>query len=389
MSKQVSHKELAALVSTLLTNPEYGGDIPADDWRRQLSVGGEVYWQDPDAGIASGFYSINRINGDSGEVRDESTVLLLNNAAGSEVEVLASELRAKKPETLKLRLVVDVEVNLNEEDRNDFLVGFSNRVERAIANGMLTGDTSADVEEHSTEVVLIGQGPQQAPHELAGLVFEPDIEKDLEMQHGYEHPAWPRAEWQQDASSGDTKLGYWLWVAHQLESGVSLDADDEARQERANSLNRDIFREALRAKSLSTSLSAKEDIRLRRDLVAQEVLGRYPIETVITRELYDSDPDFGDSLNWMHRHFEFPSWEGRTVSDFQIKHCITGEPVCMNVVQYSIPVPNKDGMCAGNITLQCVFRRSWTAIPSQAGHAFRSKLDSRSVATRGFRVLLC
>lgn len=36
----------------------------------------------------------------------------------------------------------------------------------------------------------------------------------------------------------------------------------------------------------------------------------------------------------------------------------------------------------------CVFRRSWTLIPRQAGHAFRSKLDSRSVATRGFGVLL-
>ena len=37
----------------------------------------------------------------------------------------------------------------------------------------------------------------------------------------------------------------------------------------------------------------------------------------------------------------------------------------------------------------CVFRRIWTAIPSQTGHAFRSKLDSRSVATRGFWFLLC
>ncbi len=36
----------------------------------------------------------------------------------------------------------------------------------------------------------------------------------------------------------------------------------------------------------------------------------------------------------------------------------------------------------------CVFRRSWTLIPRQAGHAFQSKLDSRSVATRGFGVLL-
>jgi len=37
----------------------------------------------------------------------------------------------------------------------------------------------------------------------------------------------------------------------------------------------------------------------------------------------------------------------------------------------------------------CVFRRIWTVIPSQTGHAFQSKLDSRRVATRGFRFLLC
>ncbi len=37
---------------------------------------------------------------------------------------------------------------------------------------------------------------------------------------------------------------------------------------------------------------------------------------------------------------------------------------------------------------ECVFRRSWTLIPRQAGHAFQSKLDSRSVATRGFGGLL-
>jgi hypothetical protein len=41
---------------------------------------------------------------------------------------------------------------------------------------------------------------------------------------------------------------------------------------------------------------------------------------------------------------------------------------------------------SGNL---CVFRRSWTLIPRQAGHAFQSKLDSRSVATRGFGFLLC
>ena len=35
----------------------------------------------------------------------------------------------------------------------------------------------------------------------------------------------------------------------------------------------------------------------------------------------------------------------------------------------------------------CVFQPSWTVIPREAGHAFRGKLDSRCVVTRGVRVL--
>ena len=34
--------------------------------------------------------------------------------------------------------------------------------------------------------------------------------------------------------------------------------------------------------------------------------------------------------------------------------------------------------------IACVFRRNWTVIPRQTGQSFQSKLDSRSVATRGF-----
>lgn len=36
---------------------------------------------------------------------------------------------------------------------------------------------------------------------------------------------------------------------------------------------------------------------------------------------------------------------------------------------------------------ECVFQPSWTVIPREAGHAFRGKLDSRCVVTRGVRVL--
>lgn len=49
-----------------------------------LHVGSEVFWNDPDAGICSGWYTIEEV------VNDE--VLRLRNEAGSEVEVYVQEL---------------------------------------------------------------------------------------------------------------------------------------------------------------------------------------------------------------------------------------------------------------------------------------------------------
>jgi hypothetical protein len=42
--------------------------------------------------------------------------------------------------------------------------------------------------------------------------------KDLEARWGNEHDWYTRADWQLDVSKGDTKLGYWEWVEHNIES---------------------------------------------------------------------------------------------------------------------------------------------------------------------------
>lgn len=198
-------------------------------------------------------------------------------------------------------------------------------------------------------------------YDKEGELFEPDTAADLEMKHGYQHREWPRADWQYDVANGDTKLGYWDWVAHNIES--ESNEDDEAKQEREKSHKRNIFSEALGAKFISISdpdfIGGLEEIRVRRDLVAQEILGAYPSDTVITREMYDTDAVFAECLNWMHRHFEFPAWEGRTVCQFQMKHGFPGEPLCLNVMQYSTRHPNKEGVHAGKITLQDL----WDATP--------------------------
>ncbi|MCL4526394.1 MAG: hypothetical protein M1492_07855 [Gammaproteobacteria bacterium] len=49
-----------------------------------FNVGDEVFWEDPDNGASSGYYTIREINGE---------ILLIANQAGSQAEVFAHELR--------------------------------------------------------------------------------------------------------------------------------------------------------------------------------------------------------------------------------------------------------------------------------------------------------
>ncbi|HDR9103396.1 TPA: hypothetical protein QDB04_000116 [Burkholderia vietnamiensis] len=42
--------------------------------------------------------------------------------------------------------------------------------------------------------------------------------EEVEQQWGAEHPYYTREDWQNDVARGDTKLGYWEWVVHNIES---------------------------------------------------------------------------------------------------------------------------------------------------------------------------
>ncbi len=78
---------------------KYEGNLPLDSWLRNLQHGDQVWWNDPDHHKSSGIYQINAINSDDGVVFDD-TVLILNNEAGSTVEVFARELSPTRPDNL-------------------------------------------------------------------------------------------------------------------------------------------------------------------------------------------------------------------------------------------------------------------------------------------------
>ena len=80
-------------------------------------------------------------------------------------------------------------------------------------------------------------GNESLPDAFGGIWRECDKEGDLfaagtaewfEAKFGDEHPEWPKAEWQQDVSNLDTKLGYWDWVAHNVESASNNSNSDVA-----------------------------------------------------------------------------------------------------------------------------------------------------------------
>jgi len=47
----------------------------------------------------------------------------------------------------------------------------------------------------------------------------------LEAKHGAEHPTYTQEDWRSEVACGDTRLGYWEWVLHNVESHYYDDCD--------------------------------------------------------------------------------------------------------------------------------------------------------------------
>jgi hypothetical protein len=57
----------------------------------QLKPGDEVYWNDPDRGVSSGHYTVKEVLSESGEIEDD-TIVIIKNDAGTWAEVFAHEI---------------------------------------------------------------------------------------------------------------------------------------------------------------------------------------------------------------------------------------------------------------------------------------------------------
>lgn len=64
-----------------------------------------------------------------------------------------------------------------------------------------------------------GESESEVTVDMAKLVLElppPELAKIF----GWEHPVQGRSVWRDEVQSGNTLLGYWEWVSHQLKEAV-------------------------------------------------------------------------------------------------------------------------------------------------------------------------
>lgn len=115
-----------------------------------------------------------------------------------------------------------------------------------------------------------------------------------------EHPIFTSSAWINCVREEETILGYWEWVIQQ-QSGLE-------KQERC------IFTELWNSKefSLNNGELKPTQSNLRRDLVANFWLLEKDPDTIITSEVYDSDPLLQEILTALIPDFEFPNWVGKT-----------------------------------------------------------------------------
>lgn len=206
----------------VLNGVELDGNLPPDSWLRNLRPGDEVWWNDPDHHMSSGIYCIASINSDDGVQFDDTVLMLANEAGsnaeafarelsptqpenlfpvvdgdcgngdlygyatskeaaidagnnnGFADEVLDAYLAenvtlrdgtvvakawvATTFEVARLRLTLDVSYVLRGESAGDMVARLEKAADYAIQNGMLTGDSAAEVDEYSMDVSYVLRG---------------------------------------------------------------------------------------------------------------------------------------------------------------------------------------------------------------------------------------
>ena len=118
---------------------------------------------------------------------------------------------------------------------------------------------------------------------------------------------------------------------------------------------RDIFDELCSAVSLTIgdtrAVPGQQPLTVRRDLLATEILSRYPADSTITTERFQADDSFGECLIWLAPYFSIAAWEGRNLAEFLGTYATSNDAPNVDVLQYRTKDYNEHGTHLGSVTL--------------------------------------
>ncbi len=220
----------------------FEGDLPLNSWLRNLQPASQVWWNDPDHHKSSGYYTIDFINGDEVafndtiimlknaagsqaevfahelsptqpedlypvvdgdcgngdiygyatskeeaiEVGNETFVDPVGDAYLAENVTLSDGSKVdkawvaltRKNEQVRLRLSLDIRVDLNGTSQSIMEENLRTLVQHGIANGFLTGNTTAELVEHALAVT---EYPETTEEEIAEFMLQRIEDGDLEL----------------------------------------------------------------------------------------------------------------------------------------------------------------------------------------------------------------
>lgn len=110
---------------------------------------------------------------------------------------------------LHLRLVVDVKYDVHEASELYLKANLREMVKHASGEGAFTGDSSAEVDEWSQQIIV-------NPDEADRLFTHGEVKELYRKDTWGTHPKFTRELWRHAVMGADTLLGYWHWVEHRL-----------------------------------------------------------------------------------------------------------------------------------------------------------------------------
>lgn len=138
---------------------------------------------------------------------------------------MSKQVTAKELAEIVTRLLTDTQTT-GELDGFETFQGFMTDIAQVVC-GYCGGEIHHPADSLDDTWYVGIHGNDSLPDAFGGIWREYDKEGELfaegtpewfEAKYGQEHPEWPKADWQSDVGNGDTKLGYWDWVAHNVES---------------------------------------------------------------------------------------------------------------------------------------------------------------------------